>query len=282
MSGAPSVQVELDHHRAANLWHAIRNRLDRSLQNWTQRIEDLGQVAAVERREDGSHWDDDQVFEALLRAVLSNNTDWAKVERVLPELRDTFSGFSLRQYAETNDQDVDRRISWFKHRNAGSMTLRRSLVDLAKTSRILRDWSTKHGCAEHYFLVVMRSSEDDPKRAAIALGDNGSGKKLPGLGVPLAAESLRNMGFDVSKPDRHLCRAMGSFGLVRFRKWPDRAGTKPPSATSSEMLETMTIVERMAKIIGERPTFVDNAVWLLCCKGGVHISNADLVSMVST
>ena len=276
------MEAELDHHVAANLWLAIRDRLDRSLPKWTQRIEDLGQVAYVECREAGSHWSDDQVFEALLRAVLSNNTDWAKVERVLPELRDAFSGFSLHRYAETTDQDVERRlVPWFKHRKAGSMTLRRSLVGLAQTARILRDWSTSRGSAEQYFLDVIRSSGADPKEAAVALGEAGSTKKLPALGVPIAAESLRNMGFDLCKPDRHVCRAIGSFGLVQFRKWTDRTGTKSPASSVSEMLETMTVVEKIARIIGERPTFVDNAIWLLCCKGGIHMSNAELVSMVS-
>jgi len=56
---------------AGPLWNAIRRELDRSLPVWTQRIEHFGQVAAVERREAGSSWGDDQVFEALLRAVLS-------------------------------------------------------------------------------------------------------------------------------------------------------------------------------------------------------------------
>jgi len=241
----------------------------------------LGQVAAVARREAGSHWCDDQVFEALLLAVLSNNTDWAKVVCVLPELRDAFSGFSLAKYAETADQDVDRFVSWFKHRNAGSMTLRRSLVGLAQTALILRNWSTSHGSAEHYFLDVVDSSRGDLKVAAIALGKKGSTKKLPALGVPIAAESLRNMGFDLCKPDRHVCRAMGSFGRVLFRRWTDRAGTKPPKATACEMLETMTVVETIARIVGAQATFVDNAIWLLCCKSGLHMSNADLESMVS-
>jgi hypothetical protein len=45
---------------------------------WKQKIERLGQVAAVERREGGHHWSDNEVFEALLLAVLSNNTEWTK------------------------------------------------------------------------------------------------------------------------------------------------------------------------------------------------------------
>lgn len=267
---------------AGPLWNAIRHELDRSLRGWMQRIEHFGQVAAVERREAGSGWSDDDVFEALLRAVLTTNTDWARVERVLPELRSAFSNFSLDAYAETSEQEVRRRlVPWFKDRKAGSMTLRQSLMSLAKTARLLSEWSTKHGSADHYFLTLLAANGGDPKRAAVALGTPDSPKKLPGLGVPIAAESLRNLGYDVCKPDRHLCRAVGSWGLVQFRKWPDRAGTKAPAASASEMLSTMTAVESLAREVGTRATLFDNAIWLLCAQTGLRMSNARLASFVA-
>lgn len=167
-----TVKAEHDSHASVKLWHAIQDRLDRFLPGWTQQIEHFGQVAAVERREAGSLWTDNEVFEAVLRAVLSNNTDWAKVERILPELQDAFSGFSLCKYAETTLHDVEcRLVPWFKERRAGSMTLRRSLISLVQTARILRDWSTSCGAAEHYFLDVIATSGGDPKVAVLALGD---------------------------------------------------------------------------------------------------------------
>jgi hypothetical protein len=275
-------EVNLSDGAAAELWHAIQQRLDRSLPSWREMIENLGQVAAVERRETGTRWSDDEVFEALLRAVLSNNTDWAKVEGVLPELRDAFSGFSLAIYAETTEEEVKQRlVPWFKSRKAGSMTLRRSLLGLTKTARLLLDWSASHGFAEHYFLDVIASCGGDPNLAALAIGRSGSSKKLPALGVPIAAESLRNMGFDLSKPDRHVCRAVGSFELVQFQIWPDRTGTKAPAAGAGEMLDTMKVVEALACRVGTRPTFLDNAIWLTCSRMGFHLGNAELAAMAS-
>ena len=266
--------------RTHALWNSIRDRLDRSLPSWTERIESLGQVAALERRQNNNRWSDDEVFKALLLAVLSNNTDWSKVERIIPELRNQFSDYSLKKYAETTEHDVaERYLPWFQVRRAGSMTLRRALTDLAKTARLLRDWSLAHGSAEHYFLNLVNSLDGDPKRTALELGRTGSRKKLPGLGVPLAAESLRNMGFDLGKPDRHLCRAVGSFGFVQFRKWPQRSGTKPPQSSPTEMLTVMVTIEFLADAIGVKTTFLDNAIWLLCSQSGLHMSNATLESL---
>ena len=70
--------LDLTDPLAHTLWRAIRQRLDLGLPMWKQKIERLGQVAAVERREGGHHWSDNEVFEALLLAVLSNNTEWTK------------------------------------------------------------------------------------------------------------------------------------------------------------------------------------------------------------
>ena len=145
-----------------------------------------------------------------------------------------------------------------------------------ETSRRLREWSAAHGAAETYFLQVIESCEGDPKRAAVELGRVGSQYKLPALGIPIAAESLRSLGSDLSKPDRHVCRAVGAFGLVTFRRWPDRSGTKAPQPTTRQMLETMRAVEDLARNIALRPTYLDNAIWLLCARSGAHLSNAEL------
>lgn len=263
--------------RYQQLWDAICTRLDRSGLEWRRVIDDMQQVSAAESREAGRVWTDSEVFEALLRGVLSNNTDWAKVERVIPELRDAFAGFDLGTFATTTDSEIsDRVVPWFKQRKAGSMTLRRSLKSLRDAAATLRCWSNDHGSAEDYFLNIYRLNDSDPKRLVVALGSSSSPRKLPSMGIPIAAECVRNLGFDVCKPDRHLCRAVGAFGMVRFQSWSDQSNTKAPRPTPDELVETMSQIERFALLVGERPTFVDNAIWLLCARSGVHLSNSDL------
>jgi hypothetical protein len=43
----------------------------------------------------------------------------------------------------------------------------------------------------------------------------------------------------------------------------------------------MKAVESLSREIGERVTFVDNAIWLLCAKSGLHLANDDLVALAS-
>lgn len=196
------------------LWQTIEARLDSSLEGWRRRMDSFDQVAAVQARAKGRTWSDDETFKGLLLAVLSNNTDWSKIERIQADLAELFSGFSLYAYAELPACEVgDRILPWFLDRKAGSVTLERDLVNLTGTARLLAAHSSIHGSAESYFTALVRELDGDPKQAALRLGSPGE-YKLPSFGVALAAEALKNLGFDVAKPDRHVIRAMASFGLV--------------------------------------------------------------------
>ena len=200
------------------LWQSIESRLESSLQGWRSRLDGLDQVAAVEARQGGRAWSDDEIFKGLLLAVLSNNTDWSKIERIQSDLADLFSGFSLKSYAALLPCKIsDRILPWFLERKAGSVTLERDLVNLIGAARLLLEHSCAHGTAESYFTTLVQKFDGDPKQAAFHLGSPGH-YKLPAFGVALAAEALKNLGFDVAKPDRHVKRAVASFGLVPWRE----------------------------------------------------------------
>ncbi len=81
-------------------WRNIESRLDSGLKGWRSRVEDFGRVAAVKERATGQAWTDDETFEGLLMAVLSNNAVWSRSERIRADLAELFSDFSLESYAE--------------------------------------------------------------------------------------------------------------------------------------------------------------------------------------
>lgn len=262
------------------LWLNIENRLDTSLPGWRSRVDAFDQVAAVEDRAAGRTWSDDKTFKGLLLAVLSNNTDWSKVERIQDELAELFSGFSLKSYAELPACEVgDRIVPWFLDRKAGSVTLKRDLVNLIGTARILFEHSNAHGSAESYFTSLVRELDGDPKQAALRLGSPGK-DKLPGLGVALAAEALKYLGFDVAKPDRHIKRAVASFGMVPCKDWPGRNGRAAPSFSSGRScLAVMEAVQDIATAADTPVVLVDNAIWMLCAKSGLYLTNPELAEL---
>lgn len=262
------------------LWHNIELRLDSSLKGWRSLIDELDQVAAVEARSAGREWNDMETFRCLLLAVLSSNTDWSKVSRIQDDLGQLFSEFDLSSYAELPACEIrDRFLPWFVNRKAGSVTLERSLVKLIDTARLLTEHSRVHGTAESYFTSLIQRVEGDPKQAALRLG-SASEYKLPAFGVPLAAEALKNLGFDVAKPDRHLGRAMGSFGLARFERWPGRSGrASPPLTSRASLMAVMTAAERIATEAARPVVLVDNAIWMLCARSGLYLTNPELAEM---
>ena len=262
------------------LWRNIESRLDTSLKDWRSRVDSFHQVAAVEARAAGRAWSDDDTFRGLLLAVLSNNADWSKIERVQPDLAKLFSDFSLNSYAKLPACEIrDRILPWFLERKAGSVSLERDLVNLIDSARLLTEHSRVHGTAEGYFTSLVRKFDGDPKKAALLLGSRGE-YKLPAFGVALAAEALKNLGFDVAKPDRHVARAVASFGLVHFGKWPGRDGrTAPPLSSKKSYLAVMGAVQDIASAAGMPVVMVDNAIWLLCAKSGLYLTNPKLAEL---
>ena len=249
------------------LWNAIESRLDSCRPKWEEELRDV--VKAIEDREAGRAWRDDEVFEALLKAVLSSNTAWSKIEPVfhLQELRELFCGFSFEAYAALSPAEIGSRfVPWFTERKAGSQALRQCLINLIDAAKKL----AQHHPTESYFTSLMHRFDDDPKQVALKLGQRGSEYKLPSLGVPLAAQVLKHLGFDVAKPDRHVLRAVGSFGLVHFERGP------PDHPRNSELLKAMAAVENLAASVQRRVGFVDSAIWLLCSRSGLSLTNEEL------
>ena len=266
------------------LWSSIESRLDTGRPQWRERVDELSQLEAVERRLAGRTWSDDEVFKGVLLAVLSANTDWSKIEKIMGGLADLFSGFGLESYATLSSAEIDGRIlPWFLAQKAGSRSLGQNLHRLRGAARILLEHSRAHGTADDYFTSLLHRCDGDPKRAALHLGGN-TRYKLPSLGVALAAEALKNLGFDVAKPDRHINRAVLSFGLVRSSRWEETRDERDERATLDSnsrkfLLAVMTAMQEIAEAAGEPVVLVDNAVWLLCAKSGLHLTNTQLAEL---
>ena len=236
----------------------------------------------VEARSNGRSWNDSEVFEGIVLAILSNSTDWSKVEAVRPCLKALFFDFDLTRYSTLHEGDIKNEfVPWFIERGAGSMHLAGSLKQLIETAIKLDRYARQHGSVENFLAWLLKRNASDHKRLAVALGTPGE-YKLPGLGIPLAAEALKNIGYDVAKPDRHVNRAVVCFGLVEVPKWRNRSKHETPQNLSSrELMSIMEAVEKLAQRIGETATFVDNAVWLLCAKSGLHMTNSDLLRLAT-
>jgi thermostable 8-oxoguanine DNA glycosylase len=269
-------ETKLDH-----LWNKIRGTLDSRLTNWRDRILQGGQLSAIDAREQGHQFSDNEVFEGIVKAVLSNSTDWSRIERILSDLQDLFHGFDLSYYSTLDSNDISNVfIPWFQRRKAGSMTMKRSLVDLIETANKLGEHSKRYGSLNQYLASLLEITGNNAIYLVKAIGSPRSKDKLPALGIPIAAEAMKNIGYDVAKPDRHINRAMGSFKLVQFSNWSDRSVRKAPLANEKELITVMLEATRFAIDVGVRISFLDNTIWLLFAKSGLYFSNNALGELI--
>jgi hypothetical protein len=276
---APSARVRVV--QGQDLWDRITRHLTTFLPTWRTRIAEFGQVAAVERRLKGERWSDNEIFEGIVLGLLSNSVDWAKIQAVRPYLSGVFLGFSPAEYRKLDDASVGRLIAWFSNHGATLPYNGKFLNALGQTAAQLCAYSQEHGSMEQFLDDLFRANGADAKRLAVALGGAGRDYKLSGLGVPLVAESLKNIGYDLAKPDRHINRAAVCFGLVEFSRWPDRSARNTPTLGQAELLTVMEAMQKFSRDVGQLATFVDNAVWLLCAKSGLWMSNADLIALAA-
>lgn len=267
--------------RYAQLWQRIVAELDRAEQDnrvkdWRQRIVSLNQLPAVQDRERGKLWTDDEVFRALVLAVLSSCIDWEKIEVAMQDLPNVYHNFQLEVFAQLTDHDIKTRIvPALKGLGLGLPQLEKDQLNLLDSAKRLFTKRTEHGSLDAYIRELSKAVGGEPIKLAARFSDPKT-DKLPGLGLPLAAEFLKNIGFNVAKADRHVRRAVGSFGLMTFTSWEDASGRNAPKPKNGEMMEAMKILEALAAVAEQPCCFVDNAIWLLCCKSGCHLTNDQL------
>src|ERR1019366_2020970 len=263
----------------SKLWASITERLNAWDETWPAKVEALDQIGRVRDRRCGKIFNDEEIFEGVVKAVLSSATDWSRIQRLSPEeLKQLFGGFDVAWYSRLTETHIATNfVPWFKSHKADSPYLKRNLNLLVGTAIKLVERKERHGNLEDYLSELLKLLNGDVIGVAKALGATTSAHKLDGVGIAIAAEALKNIGYDTGKPDIHINRAFGSFGLQIFGNWPDRnVGTKAPKATDTEKLAVMRRLAQFADHLKVEATLVDNAIWLLCAKSGAYLSNNEL------
>ena len=163
-----SVLVEGPKLQGFELWAEITKRLDNRLGNWRARIQHFNQVPAVQARSNGGRWNDKEIFEGMVLSILSNSTDWSRVEAVRPHLDNLFLGFDLIKYAALQGRDIDNAlVPWFNERHAGwGMLLSKSLKQLITSAGKLSDYSGQYGSVENFLTWLFRMNGSDSKLLA--------------------------------------------------------------------------------------------------------------------
>jgi len=259
---------------SVDLWQALLNRLDAWRDDWRDRV-------ATEAPEftagfPTTELSDRRVFEAFTVALLSGNSRWDRIATVRPILSEPFQNFDLARFAALSDADIDHSIlPWFARHRAGSAGLANGLRRLRRTAALLH----RHG-AHNYLRDVFLAAEGSADEAAILLGHSARWK-LPGFGIALAAEALRLLGFDLSKPDRHVLRALGSWGLVAFARWDRKGEFTAPQASPKELASAMATVRTLAGENQVGTSYCTSIIWTAGAISGARLTNAEFAALAA-
>jgi hypothetical protein len=173
-----------------------------------------------------ANWTNNEVFEKGVLTLGSNSRSWASFSQTLPQLRTRLNDFDAPRVAkwvdETGpDQCVDQLRPYLRGQTSG--TDARAILALAQLLANNPAYYTKLRTAYGFFRDQLRGripGEPGPAVSicvALLLGNSRyhplaaqfSVTKLPGMGVTLACEFLRNLGWTTFKPDRHVIEMIG-------------------------------------------------------------------------
>jgi len=270
-------QDDESHPRLRCLWGNLNEALDSRAQDWKGHIEIHDRVD-IDHLLGDEALTDSVIFEALALALVSGNTRWERIARIRSELAEPFLDFNPRRFATLSDTAIETQVlPWFRHRKAGSANLRASLLRLKATAVKLSGGPPK-SAARSYLRAAWADGNGTPEALALALGTSEKWK-LPGFGIALAAEALRNLGLDLCKPDRHIQRAIGSWSLVSFRNWERRGPFTSPQSSKSELLATMFAVRSIAEANRITVNYANSVIWYAGAVSGARMTNTDLAGL---
>jgi endonuclease III len=238
-----------------NLVPTLELALDRHLPGWRDLVRDLAQVPKVEARRDGWRPNDAEAVQALLLSYLSAMTDWSRIQGALPHILDAMRDWTPAHVASLSRKDLARLHRWFLEHRLGSVLLRQQLRWLPAAASILERMSIAAGSVDAF---IERAQEAG--KTIELLTSKESEWKLPGVGVALAAEFLKNMGHDDFKPDRHMLRMLGSHRLN--------------VVGNPTQLEVRRWGLQLAREMNMPAAQLDQMLWLYCARGYAAVCNA--------
>lgn len=213
----------------------------------------------IDKRENGGTFTLQDHIRAMVYSMLTSGASWNRVEpsidietgRVLL-IDEIFYQYDVDTLLNTDPMDLVERV---KQHKLGTQYIKNQMVALIDTNiGKLQSLEKEYGSVDNFYQGFIVT---DPtlKTLVKELSVENKPHKFLQLGEALTAEYLRNVGYDISKPDRHICRILGSKNL----------GCSDSEITS--IYEAFDIVAEIAKVLGKHTAEVDYILWSYCANG---------------
>lgn len=249
---ATAVQRMDEHLRNDLLWKDGQAQLDKLWENTYIKRQ-------IDRRRAGAEFSTSDHIRAMVYSMLSSGIVWDRVSahidratKQLPPIDEIFFQYDPEQLLQC---DPERLSGEVKKLHCASQYTRKQMEALIHTNiPKLIQLENQYGSIDAFYQKY--TTEDPTLKSLIkVLSSENSDYKLAQMGEALVAEYLKNVGYDIAKPDRHIRRILGSKAL----------GCS--THETAPIFETFDIVAALAQEMNRPAAEVDYILWAYCAKG---------------
>lgn len=210
----------------------------------------------LDKRADGGEFNLSDHIRAMVYSMLSSGITWERVESMtelatgrITQLDDLFHHYDSDYILSCDPSDLRDGIKGLHLASQYTNNQMAALIDVNIPK--LKAIEQKYGNIDTYYKKYIIDG-CDMTCLIRQLASPDSKDKLAQMGEALIAEYLKNVGFDTAKPDRHICRILGSKYLA---------------CSKSEIVpvfEAIDIVADIAGELGKSTAEIDYILWSYC------------------
>lgn len=213
----------------------------------------------IDKRENGGIFAVRDHICAMIYSMLTSGASWNRVEPGIDfdtgritHVDEIFSMYDVNILLNTDPMELVDKV---KAQTLGTQYIKSQMYALIEVNiRQMLSLEKEYGSIDNFYQHFI-NADASLNTLVLVLSTNDSKYKYAQMGEALIAEYLRNVGYDISKPDRHIRRILGS---------------KILGCSNNEIVpiyETFDIVAEIAKATEKRIAEVDYILWSYCANG---------------
>ena len=213
----------------------------------------------LDKRKGGGAFPVGDHIRGMVYSMLTSGAAWNRLEPhidtatgQIPVIDDIFYQYDV---TALQSADLTKLCEKVKAQKLGTQYLKNQTEALVKENiGKLLSIKEKYGSVDNFY-QSLADKNDNLKTLVRELATAGKPYKLAQLGEALTAEYLKNVGYDIGKPDRHICRILGSEYLCCSKR------------KYAAPYEAIDIIADIAKSLNKPAAEVDYILWAYCASG---------------
>lgn len=213
----------------------------------------------IDRRNNGERFSVNDHIRAMVYSMLSSGTKWERVEKSIDiktgriiSIDEIFHNYDIDYLLQC---DPDILADEIKNLGCAGQSTRKQMKALVSQNITkLISLEQEYGSIDSYYQKFI-DKDTTLKTLVKQLSDPQSEDKLAEMAEALVAEYLKNVGYDIAKPDRHIRRILGSkiLSCSEYEEVP--------------VYEAFDIVAEIAQKMNKPVAEVDYILWSYCANG---------------